>query len=170
MMVINPANRETASSILMKYGMSDLQEETKIATEQAIREFSRFMEDPMYQPEIHPLTEDSESHLLQHRKDGNSQEFEELRATNPQRAAEWDAHIQLTMLNISAAQVALGGLVPPEVLRQRQDSQKGQGTLPGSLPGSSGEGTGGETAPVRKGREAAAHRDQGDTSGGEPIP
>lgn len=155
MQVLNPTDRETQFALAERFGETSLLGATDEALGQAIREYDRFMSDEMYIPAVKPLMQNNAVHYFQHRKDAMSQEYEQLMAENPERASIWEAHIMNTSAAMMAEMVSTGGMFSGMAM----DSKGG---MAGSLPGSSGAGTsGGESAPVKKGREeVAANRDE----------
>ena len=161
MKVVIPTDPETRWAIAQEFGKTALLGATDEAIQQAIREYDRFMSDESYIPQVLPMVQNSQAHWIQHRRDSMTQEFEQLVETNPIRAQVWIDHVANTGAAVMAEMVSTGGLL-------QGGAPDAQGGVAGSLPGSAGEATTGESAQQRKGREVVAgNRDEPPA---EPIP
>lgn len=143
--IINPADPETSYAALEIFGLTRLMGSVDEAINQAQREFDRFLNERKA-PLILPGVQNSPVHLIQHRKDAQTQEMELLRETDPQWAKVWDDHVLLTMADVMAAQAAMA----PSAGVNPETSQGG------SLEAASTTGKDKMSTPEKKGRGAVA--------------
>jgi hypothetical protein len=159
MAVLQPGDPDTDFLVLEAFGETKLKNLTNGAFSQAQREWDRFLNQNI-PPQLKPIVQNSPLHLIQHKKDAQSQEYENL---PPDKQALWDAHIQATMMDIMAqqamAQEAAGGGGQPAPGGPPPSGPHGH-TQPGSQHGSQKGAAGGngipkEPASVQKGKSAA---------------
>lgn len=153
MLVLQPGDPDTDFKVLEAFGETKLKNLTNGAFAQAQREWDKFVNQGI-PPVLKPLVQNSQLHLIQHKKDAQSQEYEAL---PPETQSLWDAHIQAHEMDVMAQQAlateAGGGGTPPP--------SGGSGphgtTQPGSQKGSQVGSASGNMAPapVRKGAAAA---------------
>jgi len=161
---IQPAmDPEQRYAVLEVFGATSLKESIDRARQQAMREWQNFLNDSTYQPVLLPMVQDAAAHLMQHKLDATSQEFEDLYRTNQQRADVWIAHIQATQTEILVQSMPMpgaGGPTPPSP----SDGAAGPhaGPHPGHVAGAQAGSQAGpakgnllNAAPIRKGEAAA---------------
>lgn len=158
---VQPAmDPEQRAAVLEAFGESRLKESDEGATAQAIREWDAFLNDNV-PPVLLPLVQDVALHLAQHKRDAQSQEFENLYRTDQPKADLWIAHIQATTMELIAASMPMApDGAPSPVAPGGPAGSKTPPGHPGSQHGSQAGAAGGnlqhgEPAPVRKGQQAA---------------
>ena len=102
--VINPQDPEIGMGILKVFGEMAITGSASIDVEDATKEQDAFMTDPNFIPQIRPMVDNSKVHLLLHTDLAKSDEFREL---PPERQQVWIAHIQNTVTDMVARQLAL---------------------------------------------------------------
>lgn len=150
--IIDPSDTEQRDAVLEAFGESRMKPSVKEAVEQASREYDQFMNEDI-QPLFIPAAQDHVTHILQHRRDLQSQEFEALYrnpATRP-KADLFIAHLEAHMNAIAAAQAVMAAPTDPAAAGGDTGSQKG------SQSGSN-HGAGQQTEPTAaaKGRKSAS--------------
>lgn len=149
MAVLAPGDPDTDFHVLEAFGETRLKGAANRAFNQAQREWDAFLNDNKI-PQLKPIVQNSVFHLIQHKKDAESQEYELL---PPEKQSLWDAHIQATMMDVMMQQQMMA---PPQ-LPPGGTGPNGN-TQPGSQKGSQNGSAGGNQnppAPVRKGVQAA---------------
>lgn len=109
--VVSPADKETQTQILKKFGELDLLGAADEDINDAVKEQDKFMEDPTFLPFVRPFVDNSSIHLMQHIAHAKTDEFREL----PQeRQDAFIEHIKETVADMVARRVALtqAGLDP----------------------------------------------------------
>lgn len=153
--VISPAtDPEQQYACLEAFGETELKASMDRARLQAIREWDAFLNEKK-QPVLKALVQDAALHLLQHKLDAASQEYELL---PPDVQAIWDAHIQATATEIMVASMPMtpdgavpasapGGPAGSKVAGSQHGSQSGpaQGNAAGAQ----------QPASIRKGEQMA---------------
>lgn len=154
MLVLQPGDPDTDFKVLEAFGETKLKNLTNGAFAQAQREWDKFLNQQI-PPVLKPLVQNSPLHLIQHKKDAQGQEYENLPPATQQL---WDAHIQAHEMDVMAQQqlqneMAGGGQPPPGPGGSGPHGQ----TQPGSQKGSQVGSASGNKVPasIQKGKSAA---------------
>lgn len=155
MAAINPQDPEQAYAIIKAFGETKLKASVDRAKQQAMREWDAFLNEQK-PPVLKPLVQDAAIHLLQHKYDAQSQEYEQL---PPETQSIWDAHIQATATELMVASMPMGpGGPTPLTAPGEHAGSKVAGSQAGSQqgPAQANLAPHGEPAAIRKGQEAAS--------------
>lgn len=104
--IINPQDPEQNYRILQKFGQTDMKGSVDLDMQEAVKESDRFLTKDE-QPELVPMVQNSVVHLMQHNDFAKTDEFKEL---EPAKKQMWYAHIQATVADIVARQVAFSSI------------------------------------------------------------
>src|ERR1017187_5061657 len=101
---VNPQDPEMQVTVLKKFGELSLKGSLDIDVQDAAKEEDRFIATPSVQPQVRPMVDNSQAHLLSHVDFAKTDEFREL----PQAQQNaWYGHIENTVLDITTRRLAL---------------------------------------------------------------
>jgi hypothetical protein len=153
--VITPAtDPEQQYTCLKAFGETELKASMDRARLQAIREWDAFLKQGKA-PVLKALVQDCVIHLMQHKLDAASQEYEMM---PPEQQEIWDAHIQATATEVMVASMPMTpDGAPPATAPGQPGGSKVVGSQSGSQSGpASGNAAGAQQpAPIRKGESMA---------------
>jgi hypothetical protein len=104
--VVNPQDPEQQYRILQKFGMTEMKGSVDLDVQEAVKEADRFLSKDE-EPELVPMVQNSVIHLMQHNDFAKTDEFKELSNDKKQ---QWYMHIQATVADIVARQVAFSAI------------------------------------------------------------